>query len=67
MLNKLRSFRLAGRQKLLDSAPIGYAVDLLLIVGLGLLLCMWLNIRTPLPVPEEHLFLLALEVPIAFA
>lgn len=66
MLNKLRSLRLSGRHKLFDSAPVGFAFDLLLVVGLGLLLCMWLNIRTPMPQPDEDLYLLALEVPIAF-
>jgi hypothetical protein len=67
MLNKLRSLRLPGRPKLLDYAPVGYAFDVVLLCGLGLLLCMWLNIRAPLPVPGERLYLLALEVPIAFA
>ncbi len=67
MLNKLRSFRLPGRPKLLDHGPLGLAFDVVLLCGLGLLLCMWLNIRTPLPVPDENLYLLALEVPIAFA
>src|SRR5262245_36370767 len=66
MLNKLRSLLTSRRLKVLDSAPVGFAFDLLLIGGLGLLLCIWLNIRAPLPIPDEHLYLLALEVPIAF-
>jgi hypothetical protein len=66
MLNKLRSHRLLRRPKLLDSKALGFAFDVSLLLGLGLLLCMWLNFRTPLPVPEEELYLLSLEVPIAF-
>lgn len=67
MLSKLRSLRLPARLAFLRSTPAAYALDALLLLVLAFALSYWLNLRVPLPIPSEQLYLLAVEVPVAFA
>lgn len=66
MLRKLKNVQLPARLRFLKSAPFAYAFDIATILGLALLLCIWLNLRAPLPTPSRNNYLLAIEVPIAF-
>jgi hypothetical protein len=67
MLSKLRLVRLPARLAWLQSKPLRYAADILVLGLVALGLCVWLNFRYPLPTPTYDHFLLALEVPVTFA
>jgi len=67
MLRKIKSFRLPARLSFLRSTPVRYVFDALVLLLCVTALNAWLNVRYPLPTSMGSNFLLAIEVPIAFA
>jgi hypothetical protein len=67
MLRQIKSFRLPRRLRFLRSTPVRYVFDALVLLSCATALNAWLNVRYPLPTSMGSNFLLAIEVPIAFA
>lgn len=67
MLRKLRSVRLPAWLGALRSGPGRLVLDALLLIACTTALNVWINVRYPLPTSMGSNFLLAIEVPVAFA
>jgi Sulfatase len=67
MLRPIKSFRLPARLSFLRSTPVRYVFDALVLLSCATALNAWLNVRYPLPTSMGSNFLLAIEVPVAFA
>jgi len=65
MLRKLKLQHVRERFGFLRSAPLRYALDLVLLTAILVVLSLWLNIRYPIPMEWSELWTLPLEVPIA--
>jgi hypothetical protein len=67
MFAKLRQIKLPARLSFLRTAPARIALHGLLLVLCAVVLSVWLNARFPIPTSVSSHFLLAVEVPVAFA